>query len=155
MSSFNAATATPVDPSTVLPDDRITGVINSSLSWFVIRAADLLTSLLNTLTGGNLTIDPSGNLTTNGTLTVSGGLASITEIGYVIGNVGSFTSGVRFGPVGHSSITRGSGDPNGVVPAPTSEIGCLYVRSDPTGPTTRLYINTDGGTSWVAITTSG
>jgi hypothetical protein len=33
--------------------------------------------------------------------------------------------------------------------------GSLYLRSDGSGITDRAYINTDGGTTWTALTTVG
>jgi hypothetical protein len=48
-------------------------------------------------------------------------------------------------------ITSGSGSPNGVVTAPK---GSLYLRTDGSSTSTRLYTNTNSGTSWTAITTA-
>lgn len=46
---------------------------------------------------------------------------------------------------------EGSGDPNTVVTAPK---GSLWQRTDASSTTTRLYINTDGGTTWAHFTAS-
>lgn len=43
----------------------------------------------------------------------------------------------------------GAGSPNTVVTAPA---GSLYLRTDPAGATSRLYINSDSATAWVNIT---
>lgn len=43
----------------------------------------------------------------------------------------------------------GSGSPNGVVTAP---IGSIFSRTDPAGATSRIYVNTNGGTTWTNIT---
>jgi len=46
-------------------------------------------------------------------------------------------------------ILSGSGAPTMAAPK-----GSLYLRTDGSGTTNRAYINTDGGTTWTAITTS-
>lgn len=46
-------------------------------------------------------------------------------------------------------IITGAGSPNGVVTAPA---GSLWLRTDPAGATSRLYINTDSGTTWTNVT---
>ncbi len=46
-------------------------------------------------------------------------------------------------------ILSGSGAPSMVAPK-----GSLYLRTDGSGTTNRAYINTDGSTTWTAITTS-
>lgn len=40
------------------------------------------------------------------------------------------------------------------VPTVTAAKGSLYLRSDGSSTSTRAYINTDGGTTWTAITTA-
>jgi hypothetical protein len=52
---------------------------------------------------------------------------------------------------GISSIFAGTGSPNGAVFAPQ---GSLFLRDDGSSTSTRAYINTDGGTTWTAITTA-
>jgi hypothetical protein len=48
-------------------------------------------------------------------------------------------------------IITGAGDPTGLVAAP---IGSLWLRTDAASAITRLYINTDAGTTWVHIPAS-
>jgi len=48
-------------------------------------------------------------------------------------------------------MMAGAGDPNGAVTAP---IGSLFLRTDPAGAASRLYINTDAGTTWANFTAS-
>lgn len=40
------------------------------------------------------------------------------------------------------------------VPTVSASKGSLYLRSDGSSTSTRAYINTDGGTTWTAITTA-
>ena len=48
-------------------------------------------------------------------------------------------------------ITSGAGSPNGIITAPK---GSLYMRTDGSSTSTRAYINTNGSTTWTAITTA-
>lgn len=48
-------------------------------------------------------------------------------------------------------LLSGSGSPNGSITAPK---GSLYMRTDGSSSTTRMYTNTNSGTSWTAVTTS-
>lgn len=49
-----------------------------------------------------------------------------------------------------AGIIRGSGTPTGI----SADKGTLYVNLSATTTTTRLYINTDGGTTWADFTAS-
>lgn len=48
-------------------------------------------------------------------------------------------------------VIGGTGDPNGVVTAPKN---WLFVRLDATTAATRLYVNTDSGSTWAHFTAS-
>jgi hypothetical protein len=39
-------------------------------------------------------------------------------------------------------------------PSYSAPKGSLYIRTDGSSSTTRLYVNSDGATSWVAVTTA-
>lgn len=60
---------------------------------------------------------------------------------------------------GKYSFTVGAGPTAPIVcfgsgaPTLTAPIGSLYLRTDG-GPNTRMYINSDAGTTWVAISSS-
>ena len=54
--------------------------------------------------------------------------------------------GLGSGTVG---ISFGSG-----VPTLSAGQGSLYMRTDGSSVSTRLYVNSDGGTTWVAVTTA-
>ena len=51
--------------------------------------------------------------------------------------------------VGGVIIETGAG-----VPAHTRPKGSLYIRTDGSSGTTRIYINTDGATTWTTVTTT-
>lgn len=48
-------------------------------------------------------------------------------------------------------VLSGTGDPNTVVTAPQ---GSLYLRKDGSSSSTRAYINSNGATTWIAVTTA-
>ena len=58
-------------------------------------------------------------------------------------------AGLMFSSVANYGVFFGSG-----APTLTAAKGSLYLRSDGTSTSTRAYINSDGGTTWVAITTA-
>ncbi len=61
------------------------------------------------------------------------------------------TTAIQIGPAGAGiKILTGTGAPTAV----TAPKGSLYLRTDGSSTSTRAYINTDGGTTWTAITTA-
>lgn len=63
---------------------------------------------------------------------------------------GTAGTGFTFSSTSNFGIFFGSG-----VPTLSAAKGSLYLRSDGTSTSTRAYINTDGSTTWTAITTAG
>lgn len=75
------------------------------------------------------------NFTVNGSLTASGSIkTSSATAGFIVGSV---------------KIISGSGAPTASAPQ-----GSLYLRTDGSGTNDRAYINTNGSTTWTAITTA-
>jgi len=62
---------------------------------------------------------------------------------------GTTGSGIMFSTTSNFGIFFGSSSPT-----LTAAKGSLYLRSDGSGTSNRAYINTDGGTTWTAITTA-
>jgi hypothetical protein len=62
---------------------------------------------------------------------------------------GSTSARLLFGTTAGFGIYYGSG-----VPTVSAAQGSMYLRSDGSSTSTRAYINTDGGTTWTAITTA-
>lgn len=83
----------------------------------------------------------------NGTGKVGVNTTSPGEKLHVNGNIK--TSG--YVDVNGPRIVSGTGNPSGSVSAPK---GSLYIKTDATTATTRLWINTDGGTTWAYLTAS-
>jgi hypothetical protein len=82
--------------------------------------------------------DKDGDTTQTGTATIVSGTAATAGGAAMV----SMTSGA----VG---ILVGSG-----VPTASASQGSLYLRTDGSSTSTRAYINTDGGTTWTAVTTA-
>ncbi len=61
---------------------------------------------------------------------------------------GTTGAGYRFSSTANFGVFFGSG-----APTLTAAKGSLYLRSDGSGTTDRAYINTDGSTTWTALTT--
>lgn len=62
---------------------------------------------------------------------------------------GTTGAGFKFSSTANFGVFFGSG-----APSLTAAKGSLYLRSDGSSTSTRAYINTDGGTTWTAITTA-
>jgi len=62
---------------------------------------------------------------------------------------GTTGQGILIGKVRNLGIFYGSG-----APTLSAAQGSLYMRTDGSSTSTRLYVNSDSGTTWVAITTA-
>lgn len=95
----------------------------------------------------------SGNVSVGGQLTVPGGLWNGPQINVNTGNAihagGSNTEGITFSSATNFGIFTGSG-----APTLSAAQGSIYLRSDGSSSSTRLYVNSTGSTTWVAITTA-
>lgn len=63
---------------------------------------------------------------------------------------GTTSSGLRFSSTSNFGVFFGSG-----APSLSAAKGSLYLRSDGSGVNDRMYVNTDGGTTWTAVVTVG
>jgi len=88
----------------------------------------------------------TGSLTASTTLTATAGNITATAGNFVASTAGD---GVVLG--GGAKIVCGTGDPNTAVTAPQ---GSLYLRLDGSSASTRAYINSNSGTTWIAVTTA-
>ncbi len=93
----------------------------------------------------------TGNLTV-GSVTASSVIATTSRMSMFTGTAvpagGTTDTGLLMSSTSSFGIFFGSG-------APTlgAAKGSLYLRTDGSGTTNRTYINTDGGTTWTALTT--
>ena len=103
------------------------GTIDNTVIGGTTKAAGSFTSVSSTSSTS------TGTLTAiSGTAITAGGSAAVLA-----------TSTARFG------VFLGSG-----APTIAAAQGSLYLRSDGSSASTRLYVNSDGSTTWVAVTTA-
>jgi len=91
------------------------------------------------LSGSNATISGAASISSTGSITAGSGTAT---------TAGGSTSGLVVG-TSAIGVFVGSG-----APTISAAQGSLYLRSDGSSTSTRAYINSDGGTTWVAVTTA-
>ena len=88
------------------------------------------------------------SLTLDGTAGVSGTGTLVGLSATAIPAGGTTGSGVLLSSTANFGVFFGSG-----VPTLTAAKGSLYLRSDGSSTSTRMYVNTDGGTTWTNVTT--
>lgn len=95
---------------------------------------------------------------TTGNTAVTGSLTASTTLTATLGNITATNGDLRAATIGKgvilgstAKVVDGAGDPNGVVLAPQ---GSLFLSRTGNSTTTRAYINTNGATTWVSITTA-
>ena len=93
---------------------------------------------------------------------VVGVTGSLQAVGFVVKReptavtkVRCFLSAYLFGWFGRTKDATGDAILSGTgAPTMSAPKGTLYVRLDGSSTSTRLYVNSDGGTTWVSVTTS-
>jgi hypothetical protein len=124
-----------------------------------LRTAGLISATGN-ITGGNVlgganvnatthtgtTVSVSGNVTGGNLL--SAGTAAILS-GTAIPAGGTAGAGYKMSSTANLGIFFGSG-----APTLSAAQGSLYLRTDGSSTTTRMYINTNGATTWTNVVTS-
>jgi hypothetical protein len=92
--------------------------------------------------------DQDKSATLFGTLSISGVSASLATATAIPAG-GTAGVGYRLSSTTNFGVFFGSG-----VPTLSAAQGSIYLRSDGSSTSTRAYINTDGGTTWTAVTTA-
>lgn len=113
----------------------ITDALQSGFRMFDGAALNKWKDQVNNAFNGTTAVDA---LTTTGDVTAKSGTAATA------GGVAAITIGS-----GGVVIAWGSG-----APTLSAGQGSLYLRTDGSSISTRAYINSDGGTTWVAVTTA-
>lgn len=100
---------------------------------------------------GGLTL--SGNLSVTGTSTLTGSVSTVgqlsTQTGTSIPASGSATAGIKLSSTANFGIFFGSG-----APTFSAAKGSVYLRSDGSSTSTRMYVNTNGSTTWTNFTSA-
>lgn len=115
---------------------------------------------LDSATASNFTVTGAADLTLNssaGSTIVSGGEAAddALQLGAAAGGITAATAATKGIVLTSGAQTAGlyvgAGDPNGVV---TAAQGSLYMNTAGSGVADRVWVNSDGATAWVNITTA-
>jgi len=101
---------------------------------------------INATTGTVTTTATFGAATSITSLAATGTVTAKSASALVAGGAAAFVGTNTAGSMG---IYFGSG-----APTVSAAKGSLYLRSDGSSTSTRAYINTDGATTWTAITTA-
>lgn len=128
--------------------DAVTGYSASTTGtiYGVSIASGVLTSpTLSGTVAGNLTF--SGSMTLSSSLSVSG-QASL-QTGTSPPASGANTAGIKMSSTSNFGLFFGSG-----APTFSAAQGSLYMRTDGSSSSTRLYVNSTGSTTWVNITSA-
>ena len=118
-------------------------------------------SVAGNVTGGNLitgaaisaaSVSASANITggnvLSGAVVSAVGAATILS-GTAVPAGGTAGAGYKFSSTANLGVFFGSG-----VPTLSAAQGSLYLRTDGSSTSTRMYINTNGATTWTAVTTA-
>lgn len=111
-----------------------------------------------TATTGNI-VASTGNITsTLGSVGAATTVTAGTSITSTLGNITATNGDVVVSTAtkglvlpGGLKVITGAGDPNGAVTAPQ---GSLYLNSSGSSTSTRAFINSNSGTTWIAVTTA-
>lgn len=107
--------------------------------------------------GGAVTVSATSIATTNGVWDVRflapsnaqwGSLGLVIDSATAIPAGGTAGAGYAFSSTANFGVFFGSG-----APTLAAAKGSLYMRSDGSGVNDRMYVNTDGGTTWTAVVT--
>lgn len=101
----------------------------------------------------------TGNVSLSGTLTVTGAtilsstLSTVGQPSFQTSTAppasGASTAGIKMSSTSNLGIFYGSG-----APTFSAAQGALYMRTDGSSTSTRMYINTSGSTTWTNVTTA-
>ncbi len=100
---------------------------------------------------GNSTL--SGTLSVTGNSTLSGTLSTVGQLSLQTGTAppaaGATTSGIKVSSTANLGIFWGSG-----APTFSAAQGAIYLRTNGSSTSTRLYVNTTGATTWTNFTSA-
>jgi hypothetical protein len=126
-------------------------MVGGTQIWQIDTAGHLKAVLDNARDIGASGANRPKDLYLAGTATVGGGVTASQAVRAYVGTAppaGGSGAGFLFSSTASFGVFFGSG-----APTMSAAKGSLYLRTDGTTTNNRAYINTDGGTTWTAITT--
>lgn len=146
-----------VDAGNVRFDGNLTFTTGASV---IVPGATSFAIRNNANSADNLLVSDAGIVTTRSNTTVTGvltvtGICNINGANINVANTtaipagGAANTGVLVSSTASFGVYFGSG-----APTVSAAQGSLYLRSDGSTTSTRAYINTNGSTTWTAITTA-
>lgn len=120
--------------------------INGTQVSAVTGTGSVVLATSPTLTSPTLTT-PALGVASGMSVAVTGSLSAFSGTAVPAG--GTTGSGIKFSSVTNLGVFFGSG-----VPTLSAAQGSLYCRTDGSTTATRLYVNSNGTTGWVAVTTA-
>lgn len=146
----NKTLTSPTISSPTISNPTITGTISSITVGSITSTGAII---------GNSTLDVTGAATlgstvaTTGLITANGGIKTVPAptIMYTtaIPAGGSASDGILMSSVSSFGIFFGSG-----APTFSAAQGSIYLRTDGSSTSTRLYVNSSGSTTWTNVTTA-
>lgn len=138
----------------VLKIDASTASVATGISITGAAAAGgVNVAAISSGTNENLTVNAKGSGTITLGNTSTGNVNSVRKLGVMSATTlpagGTTGQGIQLFTTTNFGIFGGSG-----APTLSAAQGAIYLRSDGSSTSTRAYINTDGGTTWTAITTA-
>ena len=119
---------------------------NTSFNGPVRSQNGFQTISVDATTGAVTTTATLGAATSVTTVSATGAVTALSGSAATAGGAAAFVATSTAGSMG---IYFGSG-----APTVSAAKGSLYLRSDGSSTSTRAYVNTDGATTWTAITTA-
>lgn len=151
--SVSATTTVTAGTGITSTTGAITATAGAVVAGTTVTAGTGITS-----TTGNITATAGGIAATAGSVTAGTSISAGTSITSTLGNITTSngnhvcsTAGTGVVLGGGAKVVCGTGDPNTAVTAPQ---GSLYLRLDGSSASTRAYINSNSGTTWIAVTTA-
>lgn len=144
----NKVLTAPTITNATLSADTITGftVSNSGTIYGLSVSVGVLASpTLSGTVGGNLTF--SGSMVLSSTLLTTG--QPSFQTGTAPPAAGASTAGIKVSSTANLGVFYGSG-----APTFSAAQGAIYLRTDGSSTSTRLYVNTNGSTTWTNFTSA-
>jgi hypothetical protein len=134
----------------------VTGNVTGANIIGIVAAGSNTITTLGNISGGNILTGglisatanvTGGNIRTNGQVSATGNALFLSGTAVPAG--GTAGAGIMMSSTTNLGVFFGSG-----APTIAAAQGSLYLRTDGSSASNRLYVNTTGSTSWTSVTTA-